>query len=106
MAGVPKIMQAMLANIVPTLERGKPMLSRSIRVDTGEGNLAGPLKAIQDRYDTVSLGSYPFQEDGKFGSNVVLRSKDEALLEAAEAEVQSMADELKGMPGPIIKSWS
>ena len=106
MAGVPKIMQAMLANIVPTLERGKPMLSRSIRVDTGEGNLAGPLKVIQDRYDTVSLGSYPFQEDGKFGSNVVLRSKDEALLEAAETEVQAMADELKGMPGPTIKSWS
>ncbi len=106
MAGVPKIMQAMLANIVPMLERGKPMLSRSIRVDTGEGNLAGPLKTIQDRYDNVSLGSYPFQEDGKFGSNVVLRSKDEAALETAEAEVQAMADELKGMAGPTIKSWS
>ena len=106
MAGVPKIMQAMLANIIPTLERGKPMLSRSIRVDTGEGNLAGPLKAIQDRYETVSLGSYPFQEDGRFGSNVVLRSKDEAALDAAEAEVQAMAEELKGMPGPTIKSWS
>lgn len=106
MAGVPRIMQAMLANIVPTLERGKPMLSRSIRVETGEGNLAGPLKAIQDRYDTVSLGSYPFQEDGRFGSNVVLRSKDEAVLDTAEAEVQAMADELKGMSGPTIKSWS
>ncbi len=106
MAGVPRIMQAMLANIVPTLERGKPLLSRSIRVDTGEGNLAGPLKAIQDRYPGVSMGSYPFEEDGKFGANVVLRSKDEAALEQAEKEVQAMADELKGMPITVVKSWS
>ncbi len=106
MAGVPRIMQAMLANIIPTLERGKPLLSRSIRVDTGEGNLAGPLKAIQDRYPGVSMGSYPFEEDGKFGSNVVLRSKDETALEQAEKEVQAMADELKGMPITVVKSWS
>ena len=106
MAGVPRIMQAMLANIVPTLERGKPLLSRSIRVDTGEGNLAGPLKAIQDRYPGVSMGSYPFEEDGKFGANVVLRSKDEAALEQAEKEVQAMAEDLKGMPITVVKSWS
>lgn len=106
MAGVPRIMQAMLANIVPTLERGKPMLSRSIRVDTGEGNLAGPLKVIQDRYPGVSMGSYPFEEDGRFGANVVLRSKDEDALARAEVEVQAMADELKGMPMSTVKSWS
>ena len=95
MAGVPRIMQAMLAGIVPGLERGKPLLSRSIRVDTGEGDLAGPLKAIQDRYAGVSMGSYPFEEDGRFGADVVLRSKDAKALEQAEKEVQAMAGELK-----------
>lgn len=94
MAGVPRIMQAMLAGIVPGLERGKPLLSRSIRVDTGEGDLAGPLKAIQDRYAGVSMGSYPFEEDGGFGADVVLRSKDAKALEQAEKEVQAMAGEL------------
>jgi molybdenum cofactor synthesis domain-containing protein len=106
MAGVPRIMQAMLENIIPTLEHGRPMLSRSVRVDTGEGNLATPLKAIQARYATVSLGSYPFTENGRFGSNVVLRSKDETALEAAEAEVRAMAAELVAMDLPAPKAWT
>jgi molybdenum cofactor synthesis domain-containing protein len=106
MAGVPRIMQAMLENILPTLEHGRPMLSRTVRVDTGEGNLAGPLKAIQARYDTVSLGSYPFTENGRFGANIVLRSKDEAALVAAETEVVAMAAELVAMDLPAPKAWT
>jgi len=106
MAGVPRIMQAMLESIIPVLDHGRPVLSRSVRVDTGEGNLAAPLKAIQARYDTVSLGSYPFQESGRFGSNIVLRSKDEVALEQAEAEVRAMAADLVAMDLPAPKAWT
>lgn len=106
MAGVPRIMQAMLENIIPTLERGKPMLSRSVRVDSAEGILAIPLRAIQERFPTVALGSYPFYEEGRFGSNVVLRSKEESALNAAEAEVRTMAADLAGIESPAPKAWS
>ncbi len=106
MAGVPKIMQAMLDEVGPTLERGKPLLSHSVRVDAGEGTLAAPLKAIQDAHPGVSIGSYPFSENGRFGANVVIRSKDEAELEAAHGKVQAMAEELAGSPNPVIKVWS
>ena len=64
MAGVPSIMQAMLESLKPQLERGAPMLSVTVTAFIGEGDLAKPLKEIQDRYREVVIGSYPFEEQG------------------------------------------
>jgi molybdenum cofactor synthesis domain-containing protein len=94
MAGVPKIMQAMLDAVAPQLARGIPMQSRTVTVLGGEGDIAEPLGEIQSRYPKVIIGSYPFEGQGGFCSNLVLRSRDETALAAALAEVQIMADAL------------
>ncbi|HLF21367.1 MAG TPA: competence/damage-inducible protein A [Aestuariivirga sp.] len=94
MAGVPKIMQAMLEQVVPRLTKGVPMQSRAIEVLGGEGDLAKPLGEIQSRYPTVIIGSYPFQSVAGFAANLVLRSRDFPALDAAEAEVKAMAQRL------------
>jgi molybdenum cofactor synthesis domain-containing protein len=94
MAGVPKIMQAMLDAVAPRLARGIPMQSRTVTVLGGEGDIAKPLGEIQARYPAVIIGSYPFEGQGGFCSNLVLRSRDEAALAASLAEVQAMADAL------------
>ncbi len=87
MAGVPRIMQAMLDACAPKLARGTVMLSRTVTLNIGEGDLAGPLKAIQSAHDRVVIGSYPFEKDGGWGSNIVVRSRDEAAMNAAADEV-------------------
>jgi molybdenum cofactor synthesis domain-containing protein len=94
MAGVPKIMQAMLEQVMPRLAKGVPMQSRAIEVLGGEGDLAKPLGEIQSRYPTVIIGSYPFQSVAGFAANLVLRSRDVPALDAAEAEVKAMAQGL------------
>jgi molybdenum cofactor synthesis domain-containing protein len=94
MAGVPKIMQAMLEQVMPRLAKGVPMQSRAIEVLGGEGDLAKPLGEIQSRYPTVIIGSYPFQSVAGFAANLVLRSRDFPALDAAEAEVKAMAQGL------------
>lgn len=94
MAGVPKIMQAMLEQVMPRLAKGVPMQSRVIEVLGGEGDLAKPLGEIQSRYPTVIIGSYPFQSVAGFAANLVLRSRDFPALDAAEAEVKAMAQRL------------
>ena len=94
MAGVPKIMQAMLEQVAPRLAKGVPMQSRSIEVLGGEGDLAKPLGEIQSRYPTVIIGSYPFQSVSGFAASLVLRSRDFPALDAAEAEVKAMAQRL------------
>jgi molybdenum cofactor synthesis domain-containing protein len=104
MAGVPKIMQAMLESIATKLTRGRPVLSATVTAQMAEGDLAKPLKEIQERYADVAIGSYPFEEQGKFGSHLVLRSRDAERLSAALHEVEEMTQALKA--SGRVKVWS
>ncbi len=91
MAGVPKIMQAMMDKIAPQLVRGAIVQSRTIVFQGGEGDVAKPLKDIQDRFGDVTIGSYPFESPQGFATNLVLRSRDAAMLDQAVAEVSAAA---------------
>lgn len=82
MAGVPTIFEAMLAGLLPTLTGGAPMLSQSLRVTRGEGDIAGPLGELARAHPDVSIGSYPFMQDGVHGSNIVVRSQNGAAVDA------------------------
>ena len=83
MAGVPSIFQAMVASVLPGLTGGAPLLNRTVRVDRGEGDIAGPLKGLADAYPDLSFGSYPFQKDGRYGTNIVIRGTDADMLDNA-----------------------
>ncbi|WP_421700522.1 competence/damage-inducible protein A [Ancylobacter sp.] len=91
MAGVPTIMQAMLDQVAPKLKTGVRMLSQTVRADAREGDVGGPLGEIAKANPEVSIGSYPFMgEDGRPNTNLVLRSRDDAKLAAAVAQVEAM----------------
>lgn len=97
MAGVPRIMQAMFANIVTKLETGARMLSETIEAGLPEGAYAKGLEEVDKKYDDVSIGSYPHfnTAGGGFKNQIVLRSKSEASLKAASADVAAMLAALK-----------
>lgn len=90
MAGVPSVFQAMVASILPTLTGGAPLQSRSLRVMRGEGDIAGPLAIFAQDYSDLSVGSYPFQKDGIYGANIVVRGADAARLDSAMAALSEM----------------
>ena len=83
MAGVPAIFEAMVASLLPTLTGGAPLLSQTLRVDRGEGDIAGPLAELAAEHPDLMVGSYPFNKDGAFGVNVVIRGADKAQVDAA-----------------------
>lgn len=83
MAGVPAIFNAMVQSVLPTLTGGAPLLSETLRVERGEGDLAGPLGTIAAAMPDLSFGSYPFQRDGIHGSNIVVRGTDRVALQDA-----------------------
>ena len=87
MAGVPAVFQAMVASVLPTLTGGDPLISKTLRIERGEGDIAGPLGALAQSYPQLSLGSYPYQKDGKYGANIVIRGTDGAMVDAALAEL-------------------
>lgn len=90
MAGVPNIFEAMVASVLPTLTGGAPLQSVTIRVDCGEGQIAEPLGQLAEKFSTLSIGSYPFQKDGRYGANIVIRGSDPARLAIAESELRAL----------------
>lgn len=94
MAGVPRIMQAMMDDVAKRLVPGVPMQSRQVEFRGGEGDCAAPLAEIQKRFPTVVIGSYPFQAPDGFATRLVLRSRDPMALEEAFEAVRAMAAEL------------
>lgn len=93
MAGVPRIFEAMLEGVLPTLTGGPPMISASLRVERGEGDIAGPLGDLAQANPDVSLGSYPFTQNGIHGSNLVARSQDGSAVARVMAVLQDLFPE-------------
>lgn len=90
MAGVPTVFQAMVASLLPNLTGGTPLLSQTLRVQRGEGDIAAPLGALADEFADLQFGSYPFQKDGVYGSNLVVRGTDGARIDAAMARLAAL----------------
>lgn len=93
MAGVPKIMLAMLEAIAPTLQGGKKVKSVTIRCGVGEGTIGGPLGRLQDEFPDVKMGSYPQMGQAFVMTELVLRSSDEARLAEAAGRAREMVAE-------------
>ncbi|MEM7777877.1 MAG: molybdopterin-binding protein [Pseudomonadota bacterium] len=84
MAGVPKIMQAMLDAATPKLRTGRKMHARAIDLGVPEGTVAHVLGTHQEDYPDVAMGSYPTFRDNRPQVQLVLRSIDEVRLNEAE----------------------
>ena len=106
LAGVPKIMQAMLEDVAPRLAHGTPVTSLSITVRLPEGRIAEALAGIQARHPQLSVGSYPFftmagsmaEMRASVGTTLVVRGRDEADVEAAGNEIEAMIRSLDAVP--------
>lgn len=104
MAGVPRIMQAMLEDIRPRLETGIPVISRSLRTTLPEGRIAAPLETIQKAHPDLKLGSYPFFAAGTGGGSngtvLLVRGRNKANVERAAEEIIRISAELGGAAIP------
>jgi len=94
MAGIPAIMQAMFASVKHRLVGGEPLRSRTLKVEMGESFVADGLARLQAGYPAIEIGSYPFNRDGVFGTRLVLRATDDALLDAAAEDLDALIAEL------------
>lgn len=90
MAGVPKIMEAMLQDVTPRLRTGAVIHVRNLKVTgVGEGAVAEVLRAAAVVRPGLSFGSYPFGfgGDGEVGTQLVIRGRDEAEVDLAEHDL-------------------
>ncbi len=98
MAGVPMVMRAMMEEIVPRLPRGETVKSITVSADLPEGAIAQGLADIQKAYPQTAIGSYPWYRDGRFGAQLVARSRDADAVEAAAKAIEAMIVGLGATP--------
>ncbi len=90
--GVPRILQAMIPGLLARLPRGDAIIGQTVTAFIRESEIAAELEAIQTRYPTLDLGSYPVVREGQFGTALVARGTSLADLNAAVAEITAMLE--------------
>jgi molybdenum cofactor synthesis domain-containing protein len=90
MAGVPTIMQAMLAAVGPKLRTGPRTVSLVIAAgNIPEGTYAADLSAVAESHPELSIGSYPSMADGRYNNEIVVRGKDAGRVAEVAAEIRA-----------------
>ncbi|QDH17506.1 competence/damage-inducible protein A [Swingsia samuiensis] len=85
MAGVPSIFAYMVSWLVPQLEAGVPLSSKSWHAPgLKEGQFADDLEALQHQFPSIDIGSYPYQlPDGVKGVALVAKGYDAQVVNDA-----------------------
>lgn len=87
LAGIPSVAAGMLAALNGALEGGRPVLSATLGAFAAESDVADLLRETEAAHEGVSIGSYPFAKDGRYGANFVIRSEDASVVEACTGKL-------------------
>jgi len=98
MAGVPKIMQAMVDGILPTLKGGRPLISVTIRSSLAEGQVAAALGELAEEFEDLDFGSYPAWTRTVFQLSIIVRGQDPDRVETASKRVETLIRDMGGTP--------
>ena len=101
MAGIPRVMQAMIDALEGKLRRGETIQSRSVTAYLSEGQIAKRLGDIQAGYPHIDLGSYPFYRSDRYGTILVMRGSVEADLDIMLEQVKQMIVDFGETPADI-----
>jgi molybdenum cofactor synthesis domain-containing protein len=92
--GVPEMLRDMFP-LVAERYRRPPLLKRTLFTSRWESEIAALLEELAARAPGVAIGSYPKRDESRVWVEIVLKSRDEARLEAASSW---LAARLPGQP--------
>jgi molybdenum cofactor synthesis domain-containing protein len=87
LAGVPYIAASMLEALTGKLEGGRPVVSVTVGARAPESDVADLLRETEAAHPGVTIGSYPFFREGRYGANFVIRSEDTEAARATEEDL-------------------
>jgi len=93
--GVPSILKSMLSGLNNRIRGGKKILNKTITLRTVESEISGPLEKVQNKYEDVEIGSYPFFKQGKVGVSIVVRSTDKNLISDCYKDIKDFIKKKK-----------
>ena len=95
MAGVPEVFESMVQEIILDIGSVSPIISKTIKVFKRESEISEIIWNYADRYKEISIGSYPFNNSGTFGVEIVVRHTDQILLNKVFNEILTEFSEPK-----------
>ena len=93
--GVPSILKSMLGGLNDKIIGGKKILSKTINLITVESEISTSLEEVQNKFENVEIGSYPFFKQGKIGVSIVIRSTEENLISVCYKDIESFIKKKK-----------
>ena len=90
LAGVPKIFQVMVNSVLRKLDSTDPIISETIKIDKPEGEIADKLEKVALEFPDVSIGSYPFEHNGKIGTNLVIMHRNMKIIRDVVSQLSKM----------------
>ena len=99
--GVPSILKSMVEGLKNKIIGGKKILSKTISVNTVESEIAKPLEDIQNKFENIEIGSYPFFRLGKIGVSIVMRSTELEQIKDCAKQIKSF---IKKKKNKILRS--
>ena len=85
--GVPSILKSMLGGLNNKIIGGKKIFSHTLNLRTIESEIAESLEKVQNKFNSIEIGSYPFFKKGKIGVSIVTRSTEKLLIEKCIKEI-------------------
>lgn len=83
MAGVPKIFAALVDSALPFLKGGTPVISGTVVAEVGESLISDLMAEVEQQFQGLTLGSYPYFKMGQHGTAIVARAPDAAQVDRA-----------------------
>lgn len=74
--GVPNIMQSMFESVLNGIKTQHKFHSITLTLDVGESIIANICRDVQSQSDDVQIGSYPFVENDKWATRLVMRGQN------------------------------
>ena len=93
--GVPSILKSMVDGLENRISGGKKILSKTISVSTVESEIAKSLEDIQNKFNNIEIGSYPFFRMGKVGVSIVMRSTEKSQIDDCSKQIISFIQKKK-----------
>ena len=101
--GVPEIMKKMFLQVMDKIEKGSPKKIVTINTNLYESTISITLSEIQNKYNTCTIGSYPYFNFAKkkAGVNIVISSWTMQSLDDIIFDIEKMIT-LKGGKSSIV----
>ena len=96
--GVPEIFQIMFKDFIKSLAKQKKYCKRNVTTTLSEGIIGDFVEKVQNEFQDVEIGSYPYFKKNSFGVSLVIRGDLKKNVDTVSRKIFDYLQSKKGNP--------